>query len=749
MRHSLASYYRYALKNFFEALINILIFLPYFFSIPTLLKTLFIPWKNLVTTKTGIGFSWQEWFNRMSGNMVSRLIGFFMRLSLITFYFILQIMYFLLSPLLVLLALVFIPFFYFWENASHEEQKKEALKQRFIAHHMLNQEHYSQVNQWFENYYKRRIARTHWWKLSELFLIPPLARDWTMGFTPTVDEYTQDLSSVIYQSHIKHIVGREKEINQIERILSKNEEANVLIVGDEGVGKHTIVDSLAKKIYEGRTNSLLLYKRILMIDMEKVLDQYTDHKQREEFLKELFSEAAAAKNIILLIGNIDKYVVEGDSRLDLTSAIEAFAKLSTLQIIGITTPFLYDKYIVHNEKIQRLFTKIDVYEVSKEAAQEVLLEQADTFELRHKVYIPYETITASIEKSDFYITTIPFPEKAMQLLDNACIYTNQTLKQTTVMPETIDFLLSEKNHVPTTLSADLRQKLLHLENTLGASIIHQEEATQELAAALRRSFLLMGKRKKPLASLLFIGPTGVGKTETAKVIAQIFFNSASSLIRFDMSLYQSISDIPKLIGSNETQEPGLLSHAIAQQPYGVLLLDEIEKAHSGLINIFLTLLDEGYFTDGFGKKVDCKNLVVIATSNAGSDFIYHHLSTHPSSDSNAISSRTLVTYLIDHHIFSPEFLNRFDDVVAYKPLLNDSLMIIAQTMVKTIAIQLKELYKVTIEVNSETLKQILAKNTQPEFGARNLDRLIRKELEDKVAKLILEQKVKEGETIYL
>ena len=364
-----------------------------------------------------------------------------------------------------------------------------------------------------------------------------------------------------------------------------------------------------------------------------------------------------------------------------------------------------------------------------------MLEAAFNFETYHKVIIPYETLVATIEKSEFYLTYIPFPEKAVDLLDTACSNIKSSGSHI-VTPEIINQVLTEKTHVPTTISSTMKEKLLNLETLLFSSIISQEDAIKKLASSLRRSFLLIGKRKKPLASFLFLGPTGVGKTQTAKAVNKVFFSN-NSLIRFDMSLYQSKSDIPKLIGDSSTNQPGLLTAAIRGYPYGVLLLDELEKADRDLLNIFLTMLDEGYFTDGFGKHIDCKNLIIIATSNAGNDILYQS----PTSE--------LIDYLVNHHIFSPEFLNRFDGVIAYHTLDEKALSTIAKKIIDKIAEDILSLYKVKIIVSDDTLQSIISKSYDPRFGARNLERIIRDEIEDKIAKTILEEKTKPGETISL
>ena len=716
MRKSFWQYYWDSLHNFGEAVINVFIFLPYFFSVSALLKTLFYPWKNLIIKKTFVGFSFSDWANRFAFNIISRSMGATMRLGIIAFYFILQTLFMVILPFIALSTFIFTPFFYLFSlTQKTTQEKKDVFKKKFIENHLLNNESLLQVEKWFEEYYKQHLRKATWWKLKNLFSYPPLARDWAVGYTPILDQYSTDLATSSYLHHIKNIIDRKKEIIEIEQILTKSIESNVIVVGEEGVGKHTVIDALAKKIYLGKTNIFMMYRRILKLNMEKILNEFIDQKQRENFFEDLLKEAEQAKNIILFIDNIDKYI-------DLTNSLEKFTKSNLIQVIGVTTPFAFQNLIYSNEKINHIFNKVDVYEISKNEAEDILLDSVYSFELLYKKNILYETVREVIEKSEFYLTSIPFPEKAVDLLDSACVYS----KQRTITPKIINQVLTEKTHIPTIITQQIKERLLNLETLLFSKIIQQDEAIKKLSSTLRRSFLLIGKRKKPLASFLFLGPTGVGKTETAKAVAETFFSNdtnvqtghAPSLLRFDMSEFQSKYDIQKLIG--DSTNPGLLTQTIREQSYGVLLLDEIEKADPDLINIFLTIVDEGYFIDGKGKRVDCKNLVIIATSNAQNE-----------------------------NTFSPEFLNRYDGIITFQSLNKESIKVLAKKMIEKISLDIFKLYKVKVFVSEKTIDSVSKKGFDPKFGARNLERTIRDEIEDKISKLIFQDKAKPGETINL
>ena len=732
MTGKLVEFYQLSLSNFLEGIFNYFIFLPYFFSVTNLLKTLFSPWKNLYIVKTETGFNLQKIINRLSFNLVSRTIGFFMRLAILTFYLLVQILYVVVLPLVITVYLILIPLlFIFSLSQKKQSEKKASSLEVFVAQHLIEEKNRQAVINWFSNFYNQKFLQSQWWKLENLFIIPPLARDWAMGYTPTLNEYCQDLTAINYQKELINTVLRQEEIEQIERVLTRSESANVIIVGEAGVGKHTLIDNLAKRIYLGSTNPLLIYKRVLKLNLERILNKYTDEKQRESFFEELLEEAEAAGNIILLINNFEKYI-------NLFNSLEKFAASPKLHTIGITTPFAYQKFIFNDEGINRYFTKIDVTEVNQKTAEKILLNKVLSFENKYQVVIPYETVITTIEKSNYYITNIPFPEKAIVILDSACSYVKATLHQPIVLPESIDKVITQMTHISTILTPETKTKLNQIEEVLTTQIIGQDRAISNITATLKRAFITLGKRKKPIAAFLFVGPTGVGKTQTAKIIAECFFGKDRELIRFDMSNYQNKKDIGNLIGSLDSSNPGLLSQAIRENPFSVLLLDEIEKADRDILNIFLSLLDEGYFIDGFGKRVDGKNLIIIATSNATSSFQFQQ---------NNLSENELINYLVQNNYFSPEFLNRFDGIIFYQKINSEVTKKIIEKLLVEIAQEIEHNHQIKIKYSPEFINSMQLKNYSDQFGARNLDRLIREEIGNKVANLILENKAHSGDTI--
>lgn len=734
MHETFGVYAQRTVQDTITALTNFFIFLPYFFSVENLLKTLFQPWKNITTKKSKPGFSFNEFGQRLADNFVSRFMGFAIRSALIFSYLIIQVFLVISVPGIFVVQVMLIPIRYaFYTSQPTPDQKKQKAKDEFMKSHLTEAVNQQYVEQWFELYYAG-IVSGPWWSLGKLKSQPPLGRDLTSGFTPKLDQFSTELTKE--KPHYHHLVGRKEELQRIQQVLSKSNQANVVLVGDEGVGKRTIVEALSKIIFDGSSDPALVYKRVLELNMEKILGSSPDFVKREEILGDLFKEASDARNVILFINNFDQYISEGDERINLSNIIQKYAQLDTLQFIGVTNSYLYQKYVFSNKAIASIFEKVDVNEVTKNQALTILLDVALDMEKKHNVKIAYEALTQTVVLTDRFITSIPLPEKAIALLDEACIYVKNHQEAHAVTAHIISIIIEQKTHVPTEVTPVMKDKLLTLEAELQKKIYHQMEAIQKLSAALRKSFVMVGSRNKPLASFLFLGPTGVGKTATAKAITEIFFGDIKSLIRFDMSLYQSKGDITKLVGSQESGEPGLLTEAIRKQQYGTLLLDELEKADKDLLNIFLTMLDEGYYTDGFGKKVDCNNLIIIATSNAGANFIYDFMQKKP--DQIGDLSNQLIDNLVQEHIYSPEFLNRFDGVVVYKPLTKDAIVAIAHSKLTELKEKIQTQNGIAITFSEAFITNLIQQGYDPRFGARNMERIIRDQVEDKVAQIILQ-----------
>ena len=323
-----------------KALTNNFIFLPYYFSVDAMIGSLFSPWKRIVSKKESKGFSFSEWGNELSIELVSRGVGFAIRLATITTYLVVQLLYLPIALIIVVLYTVFIfPLqFVIKTFSSSETEKYETERQRFVETHMLDIANREKVEKWFDGWYRNRENTKMWWELDNLFNTVPIGRDWTHGFTPTLERYATDLSSAASAHDARPMtIGREKEMQDIETILCKTKGANILLVGDEGVGKLTVIESLAYRIHIGRGNPLLAFKRLIRINLEKVLSEAEDPKVRENILENLFEEAERASNIIFVIENFDKYLSGGEGRIDLSTPIEKFTRSDKIHVIGLTT----------------------------------------------------------------------------------------------------------------------------------------------------------------------------------------------------------------------------------------------------------------------------------------------------------------------------------------------------------------------------------------------------------------------------
>ncbi|MDD2696639.1 MAG: AAA family ATPase, partial [Candidatus Pacebacteria bacterium] len=401
------------------------------------------------------------------------------------------------------------------------------------------------------------------------------------------------------------------------------------------------------------------------------------------------------------------------------------------------------KSLEQNSSLLSLFEKVEVAEISERETLMLLEDLALKLEFKYKKFVSYPALRDIITYCSRYLAAIPFPEKAMDLLDEAMVLLSQTEKKDKVlMPQHIARLVSEKTQIPVgEMQIKEREILINLEKLIHQRIINQEEAVNEVSSALRRARAEVSIRKGPMGTFLFLGPTGVGKTETSKALAEIYFGSEERMIRLDMSEFQNITDIARLLGS--AGEEGLLTTKVRETPFSLILLDEIEKAHPNILNLFLQVLDEGYVTDGLGRKVDFRNSMIIATSNAGYQIILKALKEE--ADWSKVKTQ-LLDRLFEEGVFRPEFINRFDGVIVFKPLSKENLLDIADLMLKKLQKNLQE--KEVDFVVTEALKEKMVElGYDPTFGAREMRRVIQDKVENILASALLSGEIKRGSKV--
>jgi len=388
------------------------------------------------------------------------------------------------------------------------------------------------------------------------------------------------------------------------------------------------------------------------------------------------------------------------------------------------------------------FEKVEISEISERETILILENFLPYFEKKHKVFVTYPALRDLVRYSARYLPEIPFPKKAIDLLDETIVYVSSFTTSKLVLPEHVARIISDKTQIPVgEIELKERETLLSLENLIHQRIINQEEAVKEISTALRRARADITVRKGPMGAFLFLGPTGVGKTETSKALSEIYFKSEEAMIRVDMSEFSAIKDIPRLIGSIE--EEGILTNKVRERPFSLVLLDEFEKAHPNILNLFLQVFDEGYFTDGLGRKVNFKNTLLIATSNAGYQII---LEAIKQKIDWAKVKEKLLDYLFENVIFRPELINRFDAIIVFKPLTKENLLDIAGLLLTKLKENLAQ-KDIEFSITDSLKEKIVELGYNPVFGAREMRRVIQDKVENILAQAILSGKLKRGDKV--
>jgi len=583
------------------------------------------------------------------------------------------------------------------------------------------------------------------WTRENLSRQGSLGKDFSSGYTITLDEYSVDWKRVVSKWRFREIIGHKKEIEETEVILAKSQLANVLIVGDPGTGRKSIIEALAQKCYLGTSLPQLNNKRVVELDLVLLAAQIPDFEKLELILSQIFAEAAMSGNVILVIDDLENFVgqkVQKAGAFDISGVLSKYLPLPKFQFIGITTYEGLHRDIEKNPSFADFFEKVEVSEVTEIETINILQSAALELEYEHKVLVLYPSIREIVNLTARYMPSLPFPKKALNVLDESVVYI-QKLREKIVMPHHIAEMVSKKTNIPVgKMEFKEKEVLLNLDNLIHERIVNQEEAVSEIATAMRRARMGIASKTRPMGTFLFLGPTGVGKTETAKALAQIYFGDERKMIRLDMSEFQAVSDIPRLLGSvSPVEMQGLLTTPIRETPFSLILLDEIEKAHPNILNLFLQVLDEGFVTDGQGRKVVFTSAIIICTSNAGADMIFKQVES-----GKAVEKGKLLDALFEKNIFKPEFVNRFDATVIFQPLTKDNLMQIAQLSLQSLQKNLKE--KEIDFIITEPLKEkIVELSYKPEFGAREMRRVIQDKVENAVAQALLSDKIKKGDKI--
>lgn len=621
--------------------------------------------------------------------------------------------------------------------------------QEFLKLQGISMQEYRQIFKYELSKLKEAKDSGKFWLSSNLSRVAPIGAQWRYGFTARLDRYSQDLTRWD-NSEYKHskLIGRAEEFEILKMIMTRPDQNCALLVGSAGIGKKTLLHELARSIRE-RQEAELKNQRILLLDLGRAIsDALNRGDDVENFLRMLFYEACFAGNVILLIEHLEFFLGSDGSSIhpDISPVLNEFLNVPTFQIIGLSTPKEYHQLIESHENIVKYFEVIEMREPSEDESIEILLAQMRKYE-KGRILFTYKALKKIVAESGRLNWKFPLPERAIDLAMDTLMFWEKKSEEQFITDKTVDDYLSLKTGIKHgEIETEERSKLLNLEERLHQLVIGQDEAVKQVSEALRRARSGIGNSDKPVGSFLFLGPTGVGKTETAKALAKTYFGDDKHLVRLDMSEFKSPSSIDRLLGSSQLGQQGRLTNMIKDNPYCLLLLDEIEKAYPEILDIFLQILDEGYVTDAFGERINFRNTLIIATSNAGAPLIKRMVEEKRAQEE---IKQAVIDWAIENNVFRTEFLNRYDGVVFFRPLNENELSSVVRLQLGKLVRRLNSEKNIEIEFDDEVIGKIIQKGYDPIFGARSLNRFIEDEIEGLIAKKIIAGEVFNGQAIRL
>lgn len=572
------------------------------------------------------------------------------------------------------------------------------------------------------------------------------AKEWATSYTNLLDSLTSEITPMIEKhTMLMPLYSRSHVIDQIVSEMTKSTGGNILLIGQSGIGKKEIFYHLASRLLTYKTKTGLDGRQIRVLDVERLLTAATDFNGLQKLTDRLFAEISRAGNVILFIDEIELLLnPEGTlGTANTTNLLESFLSDGNIRVIGTIPTESYITLVRPNPVLSKHFSAIEIPPLIGDDLTNVLLNNLPQIENRYHVFFVLAALEEIISLAHRYLRDEASPAREISLIEETAAEASSN-GQTIMTIELVRSVVERKAKVTIQVGETQRQTLLNLEVKLHERIIGQNRAVKNVSDALLRARAGLTTGEKPIGSFLFLGPTGVGKTETAKALAKIYFGSAEQMVRLDMTEYADASGLQKLLGVDQTNRPGALTVAIQNRPSSVLLLDEIEKSSLEVKNVFLQLLDEGRLTTNYGKVLDFTNTIIIATSNAGSDFIKQQVSR---GITTAAFEKQLIDQLITEKIFLPEFLNRFDAVVVYSPLDQTEITQVVKLRLGELNAHLVAEKKLNLKISDEVIKELVQRGYDPVFGARALDRVIKSDLETAIAREIITQQPVAGSEI--
>lgn len=594
---------------------------------------------------------------------------------------------------------------------------------------------------WVERAFNAENRRMRWWTQESLGTHQGIGKRWAYGRTFTLNKFAQEWT--ILQGAGDQLPARKKELELLTAALLKQSGANALLVGEPGSGKKTILAAFAAKISRGEVFPALENKRVMMLAASAVTGSAKTKGETESLLLTILNEANRAGNVILAIDDFPEFVSSLSALGVSTGQIFApFLANSSLHLIALADTVPFRRIIASDTGMLAFFETIYLGALDQKRISEILEDEAPVYEALQagKIIITYPAIRAAADAALNNLTEGALPKRALDILAEAAAYA-AAAGDVFVTPAHVSRIVEQKTNLPSgAIGADERTALVNLEASLRARVIGQDEAIRAIADTIRRARTQVRNPSRPIGSFLFLGPTGVGKTESAKALAAVYFGSEDAMMRYDCTEYQTEDDIAKLLGSPARNDPGILASRIRKTPYGVVLLDEFEKSHLQVRNVFLQILDEGFFSDHLGERVNMRNTIIIATSNAGALLIQDLVKQ--GKDLTA-SREAFIEHIEREAHMAPELLNRFDSLIIFRPLDEPSRRAIAELMLKKLAARLAR-QNYMLEITPELTRAVAEGGFDPKFGARPMQRWIQDHVEKEVTDRILAGAVTPG-----
>lgn len=614
-----------------------------------------------------------------------------------------------------------------------------------LSRHSVSKKEFVGAVTWVGEMERDKMRKERFWSRENLGAIPSIGTSWSYGIPTDLGKFgvpfenTENISLLDIENGY-----RDREVTLLENILERREEANAIIIDDDEKVSRDIMGRLLRKMKLGVSMPSIEHKSVVELDWAALVASYKNKIEFEAELLKILNQSVSAGNIIIYINDLSGFVSTVKALgISLGSLIAPYLSSNTLQVVASATNADFHFFIETAPTLLEKFERIIPDKAGVEASIPALLEEVGEIEKQYKFIFSYPSILALANSADRFVTYGEMPSKALDLLAEIAPWAHAA-KISVLKESDVSNFVSQKTGVATgEIKEKEAEKINNLSELIHRRVVGQNEAVENIVSAMRRARSGVSNPARPIASFLFLGSTGVGKTEVSKALAESFFGDEKKMIRLDMSEYNGPEALSRLIGDFALNKTGLLASKVRDNPYSLLLLDEFEKAAPDVLDLFLQILDEGVFTDALGRQVGCKNLIIIATSNAGSSLIWEIIKNKKDL---AKEKDKIIDSIIKSKVFRPELLNRFDGVVLFRPLQNEELRKIALLGLQKLAKRLKE-QNIEFSVNNDVVNFLVEKGSDPEFGGRSINRFIQEKIEDLIARKIVSGEAKPGTKI--